>query len=264
MIELHLADAVSACFTVQRVSRLSEALRVLSRERFDAGLVDLGLPDSQGLETFQTLHQQAPHTAIVIISGHEDEDLRLQAVQAGAQDFLAKSEMTGPLLRRALRYAIERQRTQQALRESEERFRLLVEHAYDGISLCERVEARHPDGTTHYKRRLVFCNERYVQMSGYTREQLLACDDLTELNISHLSAAEKAANRERFLSGQPYRGVSSWKRPDGRENYSEWVAMPIYLKGKLYTLGIDRDITERRKMEDALRQAQEELEQRVE
>ncbi|MBM3892297.1 MAG: PAS domain S-box protein, partial [Verrucomicrobia bacterium] len=240
-----------------------EALRALSQERFDVGLVDLGLPDSQGLETFLAIQRQAPHTPIVVVSGREDEDLRLQAVQEGAQDFLAKSEMTEPLLRRALRYAIERQRTQESLRESEERFRLLVEHAYDGISLCERVEARTPDGTIHHKRRLVLCNERYVQMSGYTREQLLACDDLAALDVNQLPPEEEAANRQRRARGLPYRGVSSWKRPDGQENYSEWVAMPIRLRDKLYTLGIDRDITERRKMENALRQAHEELEERV-
>jgi PAS domain S-box-containing protein len=121
-----------------------------------------------------------------------------------------------------------------------------------------------PDGSVYTtKRRLVFCNDRFVEMSGRSREELMASDDINQFVVSHLSPEERVANMQRMRQGLPYRGVSSWKRPDGRENYHEWVGVPLRIKDKLYTIGIDRDITERKRAEEALRRAHEELERRV-
>ncbi len=70
--------------------RLKSGLEMLHKQKFDLVLLDLGLPDSQGLETFEKLHSEFPDMPVVVLSGLVDERLALEAVQAGAQDYLVK------------------------------------------------------------------------------------------------------------------------------------------------------------------------------
>jgi PAS domain S-box-containing protein len=111
------------------VERLSEALNYLAKESFDVILLDLSLPDSQGLETFLRTHYQAKATPIIVLTGIDDETLAIRAMQEGAQDYLVKGQVTGDLLVRSMRYAIERQRADEALRHSEERFRVALKNS---------------------------------------------------------------------------------------------------------------------------------------
>jgi DNA-binding NarL/FixJ family response regulator len=90
------------------VERLSEGLKCLSEARFDVILLDLGLPDSQGLETLAKVKALASAVPILILTGFDDESLSLQAVRAGAQDYLSKAHIDGYIITRAIRYAIER------------------------------------------------------------------------------------------------------------------------------------------------------------
>jgi diguanylate cyclase (GGDEF)-like protein len=100
---------------VSVVQHLQQALDLLSAApaptgpAFDAILLDLALPDSRGLATFTSLHAHAPSIPIVVLTGLADEALGLQAVHAGAQDYLLKGEVEGRRLGRVLRFAIERQ-----------------------------------------------------------------------------------------------------------------------------------------------------------
>src|SRR4029077_13372213 len=108
-----------------QADRLSIGLERLAEAPFDAVLLDLSLPDSQGLDTLVRLHGAEKDVPIVVLTGIEDEALGVKLVQAGAQDYLVKGSVTGPLLVRSLRYAAERQRAEGALRESEERLRAI-------------------------------------------------------------------------------------------------------------------------------------------
>jgi len=146
----------------------------------------------------------------------------------------------------------ERRRMEEIWRASEQRFRLLMEHAQDGIGMCERVEYTTPDGTRRLSRKLVFCNKRFVEMAGRSRDELLQCPDLTQFTRTTVSPGEQTQLRQRRDAGQPYGGVSSWIRPDGKENYFEWVSVPLRISGKLYTLEMDRDITQRRRSEQEM------------
>jgi len=94
---------------VQVASRLSDAVAILSESSFDVGLLDMSLPDAQGLEALQRLHMANTQLPIVILSGQQDEALATTAVQSGAQDYLIKGYVSELTLGRALRYAIERQ-----------------------------------------------------------------------------------------------------------------------------------------------------------
>lgn len=93
--------------------RLESGLKQLSEEGADVVLLDLSLPDSQGLDTFTRVHEAAPSVPIVVLSGLRDEDLAIRAVHEGAQDYLVKGQVDGQLLIRALRYAVERKRLEQ-------------------------------------------------------------------------------------------------------------------------------------------------------
>ncbi|MEH1788686.1 response regulator [Nostoc sp.] len=111
------------------VERLYEAVNYLTNKIFDVILLDLSLPDSQGLQTFVIAHNQAKATPIIVLTGINDETLAIRAMQQGAQDYLVKGQVTGDLLVRSMRYAIERQQADNALRQSEERFRVALKNS---------------------------------------------------------------------------------------------------------------------------------------
>ncbi len=89
------------------VDRLANALKLLQSEDFDVILLDLVLPDSNGLDTFIQIQEQTPSTPIVVLTGIADETLAMSAMKAGAQDYLVKGQVSGSdLLLRSMRYAL--------------------------------------------------------------------------------------------------------------------------------------------------------------
>jgi CheY-like chemotaxis protein len=98
---------------------LHQALDRLSDENFDLVLLDLNLPDSQGMASFQRIFEQAPHTPVVVVSGMDNEDQALNAVRIGAQDYLVKDQVTKERFVRAVRYALARHRFLKATVRSE-------------------------------------------------------------------------------------------------------------------------------------------------
>ncbi len=109
LAHLMLADARAPRFALVHVDRLAAAAATLeSGQRVDAVLLDLGLPDGQGLTNVTRLRTVAPRVPIVVMSGNDDEALAVAGVRDGAQDYLVKGRVEGDMLARALRYAIER------------------------------------------------------------------------------------------------------------------------------------------------------------
>ena len=102
-------------FQITRAKTLGEGLTLLSRERFDAVLLDLSLPDAFGLPTVREVLATNPTIAVVVLSGVSDQSLALHAVRQGAQDYLVKGQGHPELLARAVRYAIERKRSEEHL-----------------------------------------------------------------------------------------------------------------------------------------------------
>ncbi len=98
-------------------TRLVDGLQCLGDSHFDVALLDLGLPDVQGLEGLARLRADFPDIPIVVLTGSDDAELAVNAVKSGAQDYLIKGHGDGDLLLRAIRYAIERSRSHIALRE---------------------------------------------------------------------------------------------------------------------------------------------------
>ena len=113
-------------FHLVNVSRLSEAISLLQQTNFDVILLDLTLPDSQGLESLAPLLITAPKLPIVVLTNTNDDNLALAALRQGAQDYLIKREVSLEILTRSLCYAIERKQMEEALRESNEALKMSV------------------------------------------------------------------------------------------------------------------------------------------
>lgn len=107
-------------WSLEFVERLSEAIDSCQMQSFDLVLLDLNLPDSDGLNTVAKFSQAVPNVPIIILTGFDDEELALQAMSKGAQDYLVKDQVTTHLLRRSIRYSIERSQILQQLRDSEQ------------------------------------------------------------------------------------------------------------------------------------------------
>src|SRR5438067_6392879 len=103
-------------FEVAWVDRLVPALERVAAGKFDIVLLDLQLPDSNGLMTFVQMFAAAPALPILILSGLGDEEVGLQAVRTGAEDYLIKGRINPGALARAIRYAIERHRFRETIR----------------------------------------------------------------------------------------------------------------------------------------------------
>ncbi|MFP3975951.1 MAG: ATP-binding protein [Dehalococcoidia bacterium] len=122
-----LAEGATASYNVEHADRLSTALQLLDQLEVDVLLLDLGLPDSQGLATLGEIQDRAPQVPVVVLTGLNDEVVGAEAVRSGAQDYLPKSEAQDRLLWRVIRYAVERKRIQEELRQHREHLEELVE-----------------------------------------------------------------------------------------------------------------------------------------
>ena len=130
------------------VPRLTDGLDLLATHEFDAILLDLNLPDSRGMETFERLRSAVPEVPLIVHTGVHDEEIALEALRLGAQDYVVKGPGTGPLLVRALKFAIERHRVRvelelraTQLEKNRAALRHVVEASADVILILDRAGA---------------------------------------------------------------------------------------------------------------------------
>lgn len=113
LLQEMIRDTGSSNVELTHVPDLSSAFDTLAAGDFDIVLLDLGLPESRGLDTFMRMHEEQPDVGVVVLSGLDDEEVAITAVQEGAQDYLVKKQISGGSLMRAIRYAVERHRARQ-------------------------------------------------------------------------------------------------------------------------------------------------------
>jgi signal transduction histidine kinase len=124
LIKERLKKSSTTQFKITHAAKLKKAIEYIIQDFFDIILLDLSLPDSKGLETLAAIEQQATHIPIIVLTGLNDEELALEAVRQGAQDYLKKGLIVSELLVHVLRSAIERKRTQEQLRRQKQQLEI--------------------------------------------------------------------------------------------------------------------------------------------
>src|SRR6266498_2141933 len=158
--ELRLLDSKTT-IQLEWVDCLEKGLEQMVVNPIDAVLLDLSLPDSEGLGTLQRVLSHAPQIPVIVMTGQADEETAMHAVQSGAQDYLIKGQVDGRLLTRSIQYAIQRKRTEEALRESEERFRLVVQSAPSAMIVVDKGGE------------IILANTKSEELFGYSTNELL-------------------------------------------------------------------------------------------
>lgn len=235
-----IADVGAGSVQLTHVGRLEEALRRLDHEDFDVVLLDLSLPDEQGLDTLMRAHANAPSVPIVVLTGIDDEGLAVRAVREGAQDYLVKGRTDGNLLVRAMRYATERKRAIEALQRREEHFRSLIENALDLISIISE------DGFIRY------VSPSHERVLGYRADELVG---RSYLQFVHPEDANEFAGAFQ-AHGSPSSIESRLRHKNGG-----WRVLESFGRNLAHVPGVQgivinsRDVTERKSAEEALREA---------
>jgi PAS domain S-box-containing protein len=241
-------EAEGAHIQLTHVDTLGKALLRLDVEKFDVVMLDLSLPDADGLETLVRTHAQAPSVPIVVLTGLDDEGLAIRAVREGAQDYLVKGSVTGQLLVRAMRYATERKRAVEALQRSEEYFRSLIENALDIITVLDI------DGTVRYG------SPSFERVLGYPQ------GELTQENLFKLIHPEDRDHVRQVLEvGAQNPGATQSIQFRALHRNGAWRVLEAI--GKRFEMEStvagyvlnSRDITERKRSDEAVRQANETL-----
>jgi two-component system cell cycle sensor histidine kinase/response regulator CckA len=247
-----LLEAPHTRFELEVADRLGTGLVRIGAGDIHAVLLDLGLPDSKGYETFVAAQAQVPHVPIIVLTGLGDEALALRTVQEGAQDYLVKGQVDAAVLERTIRYAVERKKAEEALRssetalrQSEASFRSLVVNSPFAIFRATL------DG------RFLDANPALVDMLGYgSSSELMALDLFADL---HGDASERKRLMEFFEFQVQFRGSEvRWKRRDSKLITVSLTGRPVRNEEGTLTHFemIAEDITERRMLEAQLRQAQ--------
>jgi len=245
LVEDNLVDArfVSGLLRVpgemlhcKQVSSLAEAQQILQAIQFDVILLDLNLEDSSGYNTFSRILSAAASTAILVLSGSDDEDLAIRTVREGAQDYLVKGSFDGRLLLRSIRYAFERKQAEEALRKSEATVRAIFENSLDGIVISD-------DGAACLE-----ANSAAAELIGLSREKLVGA--------SLFEFGEEGLENEwlRFRESRRGRGRFWLRREDGTRRLVDCSFNADILPGR--HLVVLRDITDQQNLEEQLRQSQ--------
>lgn len=209
---------------ITHVTSLSAGLDELQRGSFDLVLLDLGLPESRGMETFSRFYTAAPTQPVVVLTSLDDGQSALDAVKAGAEDFLPKDNMANALCR-TIRHAIERSRLSGKLLEREQQLRTIFNRSLDGmVVIGER-------GKVH------FANPAASRMLGADGAERLL------FQIQQAKDLELSIN----LTLDPDEGAKILA--EVRIASISWDKKPHYLVSM-------RDITLRQRIEDNLRQSQ--------
>lgn len=234
LLQEFLSEANSTQFELTPVERMDEALQYLDRKSFDIVLLDLSLPDSQGIETFVKIHRHAPSVPIVVLTGLDDETVAIKAMQEGAQDYLVKGQVDGDLLRRAIRYAIERQQSRETLQQQKE----LLQTIFDNI----------PVMLTFYDAsdRILTVNKAFETTLGWSLEELQEIDFLAQCYPD----PDYRASVRKFMQTAD----GSWqdfqtKNRAGKILETSWAYMGL---PSGFNIGIGQNITERKGSEQKI------------
>ncbi len=229
---------------IKHATSLTAGTKMLGNYVPDIVLLDLGLPESRGLETLKSFQSHAGNLPVLVMTSVDDEAMAIQAVQKGAQDYLVKGDIESKLLRRSLLYALERKRLQEAVlrsekaqRESEENYRRIVETANEGILVTDTNAIT------------LFVNARMAAMLGYTIEEMRGMEFYRLVGTEDIAASQKRLKERATGVSEQYE--TALVRKDGSEVWVIVSATPLFDQEQTYAgqLGMFADISERKKVD---------------
>lgn len=236
-------------------SSIRDAYGTLTTQAIDVVLLDLTLPDSFGLHTFIHLKPVVQRIPVIILTGMSDTNVALEAIKEGAQDYLVKSELTEGLLAKAIQYSLERKRTLEHLRVSNERFNTVVKATNDAIWDWDIVTNK-----------VFMVGDTYKQLFGYDWVNAYPPGDLWE-SIIHPQDKERVLGKLSALIGEG--SASKWedeyrlKKSNGEYAYVHDRGYVIYsADGRpIRMIGAIQDITVRKRSEEIILASEEKYRQ---
>ncbi len=243
LIQEMLKDGKVARYACTVAENLTVALSQLENKKFDIVMLDLNLPESSGIETLdRIIGLPGIMPPVIVLTGLDDEAIGMSAIERGAEDFLIKNTIDAAQLSRSIRYAIERKRIEDSLRESEEIFRQFMEHSPVYVFFKDEQS------------RSIRLSKNYEAMLGRPIDEMLG-KTMDELFPSDLAKGMIADNLRTLREG---------KRIDIEETLNgriyNTIKFPILQDGKpLYLAGFTIDITERKQAEDSVNRQLDEL-----
>ncbi len=238
LVKMKLRQAQSGHFDVTWAQSLNEAQRCLEASSFNVMLLDLSLPDSEGLATIHSARAMAMHIPIVVLSGRGDTDFTLTALEAGAVDYMVKGDFGYDGLARVIRYALLRT-------EMEAHNNLLIaalEAAANGIIITDKNAT------------VIWTNSAFGRLTGYSQEEAVGNKPNDLLKSGLQDGAFYQDMWTDLLVGQHWRGELVNKRKNGSLYHEELSIAPVKNSAGEIThfIGIKEDITARKEMEAQL------------
>jgi PAS domain S-box-containing protein len=240
-----LADIDTQDYTLTWASTYDNGLRAVSESAPDVCLLDFRLGARTGLEILRAAVAAGCDTPMIMLTGTGDRATDVEAMKSGAADYIEKDAITGPLLERAIRYALERARARKMLIEEDEYLRTMLASIRSGVVLVD------PDDFS-----IVDANAHALEVFGASRDDVVgrSCRDLMCGSDGHPCPI-----------GQPQATVSCVDcvvtASDGRQVPVLKSAVPISRKGRRLILESFVDVSERKEAEEALRKTEEQLRQ---
>ncbi|HEY9642331.1 MAG TPA: PAS domain S-box protein [Coleofasciculaceae cyanobacterium] len=245
-----LAESLDdAAWEIIHVERLRDALHYLNQNpEVDVILLDLSLPDSQGLDIIPPIHIAAPNTPIVVLTGTDDTQLAVQAVSKGAQDYLVKGQITSQLLTRAIHYAIERTQALKQLQESDRRFRAVFNQTFQFMALLS------PDGV------ILEVNQALDNIKGFRLGEMINC---LKWEVDHCNYSKDMQQWMKNAIASAAQGQIVREEVMVRDDHQEPIWLDFSLKpmkdaaGQVISLIVEsRDISDRKRIEADLAESE--------
>jgi len=230
-------DALWSCrHEVTHCAQMATGLAQLEVEPIDVMLTALHLPDADGVEVVHRVRRVARHLPLVVLSGPDEDAVAQAAVRSGAQDYLPKAGLDGPLIDRSVRYAWERARLEAALEESEARLRIFRDRV--PVAICNLT----PDGT------VTALNHEFQAMTGWSETECVGRDFGELLHPEDRHAALELIRRAPRTDSPPL-DVRMRARKGGYV-IGSFTAVPVMKQGRIIDLVvIARHVTELRQLE---------------
>jgi len=278
LIRETLPAAGRPSFALESVERAGEAVARLSRGGVDLVVLDLGLPDGSGPDTFRKVQRVAPAVPIIVLTGNSDEETAIAAVKEGAQDYLVKGQFAGGMLVRAAHYALERKQAEEVLRQSHLAALNMMEDAVQARQRSEEAANELRASEERFRRAVVDspfpillhaedgailqASRSWCEITGYAPEELKTIADWTERAHGERKELVRADIDALYaLDRRKYEGDQTIRTKAGATRIWEFSSAPLgrLPDGRRLVISMAMDVTERRRAEAAVKTERQRL-----